>query len=61
MRYIAKASGWIAGKRVTAGQPVDLTPEQAKYEHVGTPPEAVKPASQKSAVKRSRKAAQVQP
>lgn len=32
--YIAIEDGWIAGRRVTAGARVMLSPEQAKYERV---------------------------
>ena len=32
--YRAKAAGWIAGKRVAAGEEIRLTAAQAKYEPV---------------------------
>lgn len=51
MHYIAKQTGWIAGKRVAAGEPVDLTPEQAKYEHVSPAPVAKKSAAKKRSAK----------
>lgn len=38
--YIARADGWVAGRRVTAGDPVLLTKEAARYEPVDLPPAA---------------------
>ncbi|MEH6775917.1 MAG: hypothetical protein V7668_18480 [Cereibacter changlensis] len=32
--YRAKAAGWIAGRRVAAGEEIRLTASQAKYEPV---------------------------
>lgn len=32
--YTARATGWVAGRRVKKGEIVTLTPEQAKYEPV---------------------------
>lgn len=43
--YIARADGWIAGRRVVAGQTVEMTAAQAKYEPVDPLPEPpAKPA-----------------
>lgn len=41
--YTAKASGWVAGKRVKAGDELSLTPAAARYEPV-EPKKAAKPA-----------------
>lgn len=39
--YIADADGWVAGRRVKAGDPVELTAAAAKYEPVTpVPPDA---------------------
>ena len=32
--FYSKVDGYVAGKRVSIGDPVELTPQQAKYEHV---------------------------
>ena len=43
--YRAKAAGWIAGRRVAAGEEIRLTEAQAKYEPVEpVVAEAAKPA-----------------
>ena len=36
--YVARAEGWIAGRRVAAGAVVELTEAQAKYEPVDPAP-----------------------
>lgn len=55
--YIARADGWIAGRRVKAGEEVPLTPAEAKYEPVDTPPETVSETSAKPARRRRGKSA----
>ncbi len=51
--YKALVSGWIAGARVEAGDRMDLTPAQAKYE----PVEMAGDATEKTAPGRRRGAA----
>lgn len=41
--YLVSKSGFIAGRRVSAGEPVRLTPAQAKYAHVTPAPAAKAP------------------
>lgn len=45
--YYALSDGRVAGQRVTAGQPIELTPEQAKYEPVSN----AAPKTRKAAAK----------
>ena len=40
--YIARADGWIAGRRVTQGEQISLTPAAARYEPVDPAPQTVK-------------------
>lgn len=49
--YRAKAAGWIAGRRVAAGEEIRLTAAQAKYEPVELAGEAAaaKPARKSKA------------
>ena len=37
--YIARADGWIAGRRVTQGEEISLTPDAARYEPVDPAPQ----------------------
>ncbi|MEO0681031.1 MAG: hypothetical protein AAF192_11520 [Pseudomonadota bacterium] len=57
--YRAARDGWIAGRRVTKGEEIELTDRQAKYEMGGiqlapVEPGAAKPASAKPATKRGK-------
>lgn len=37
--YIARADGWVAGRRVTQGEEISLTPAAARYEPVDPAPQ----------------------
>ena len=38
--YIARADGWVAGRRVLQGEVIQLTPAAARYEPVDPAPQA---------------------
>lgn len=40
--YIARADGWVAGRRVTQGDEISLTPAAARYEPVDPAPQPAK-------------------
>ncbi|WP_151720218.1 hypothetical protein [Gemmobacter serpentinus] len=48
--YIARAAGWIAGRRVKAGERLTMTPAAARYEPVDMAPQGAqtKRAARKS-------------
>ena len=52
MTYFARTSGWVAGKRVLAGEPVELTTAQAQYEPVDLAPKEQAPTPSKRKAKR---------
>lgn len=51
MTYVSKIAGWIDGKRVTVGQPVELTEAQAKYEPVEIAPVSPKATTRPRKIK----------
>lgn len=52
--YVARADGWVAGRRVRKGEAVALTPAAAAYEPVDpAPPAAPARAARKRATRRA--------
>lgn len=56
--YIARADGWIAGRRVTQGEEISLTPAAARYEPVDPAPPAEKSPPAAGAPRRAPRAAE---
>lgn len=48
MQYRVLHDGWVAGERAGAGDVLDLTPQQAKYEPVEVVEQDAKPVSRKA-------------